>query len=46
MARRDLGMANGDSGQGMHVIIAWAIIGLPLAWGVQQTVVKALALFR
>lgn len=26
--------------------IAWVIVGLPLAWGVYETVVKASALFR
>jgi hypothetical protein len=26
--------------------LAWTAVGLPLAWGVAQTIVKALALFR
>jgi hypothetical protein len=25
---------------------AWLLVGLPLAWGVAQTLLKALALFR
>jgi hypothetical protein len=26
-------------------ILAWLAVGLPLAWGVEQTVEKAMALF-
>ena len=28
------------------LIAAWALVGLPLAWGVSQVVVKSLDLFR
>ncbi len=28
------------------VIISWAIVGVPALWGVAQTVIKSLALFR
>jgi hypothetical protein len=28
-----------------RLILAWLAVGLPLAWGVEQTVEKALALF-
>jgi hypothetical protein len=28
------------------LIFAWLFVGLPLAWGVVQTVVKATALFH
>ena len=28
------------------VFAAWAVVGIPLLWGVAQTVGKALALFR
>jgi hypothetical protein len=28
------------------VVLAWLAVGLPLAWGVEQTLEKALALFR
>ena len=28
------------------MILAWAAVGLPLLWGVAQTLKKALALFR
>jgi len=46
MARRELGLGNVDSPQGLQLLIAWAVIAVPLGWGVAQTVVKALALFR
>ena len=28
------------------LIIAWLIVGIPAAWGVSQTVMKSLDLFR
>jgi hypothetical protein len=28
------------------VAVAWVAVGIPLAWGVWSTLVKALALFR
>lgn len=28
------------------VALAWSLVGLPLAWGVYQTLQKALLLFR
>ncbi|MDJ0367733.1 hypothetical protein QMK33_21515 [Hymenobacter sp. H14-R3] len=31
---------------GGSAVIAWLIVGLPLAWGVSQTFIKALALFK
>jgi hypothetical protein len=27
------------------ILLAWLAVGLPLAWGVSQTIVKSLALF-
>ncbi len=30
---------------GLKLALAWAIVGLPLAWGVYQTVLKSLPLF-
>jgi hypothetical protein len=30
----------------LRVLLAWLAVGLPLFWGVEQTIVKALALFR
>ncbi len=29
----------------LKLALAWAIVGLPLAWGVYQTVLKSLPLF-
>jgi hypothetical protein len=29
-----------------RLIISWAIVGIPLAWGVAQVVQKSLALFK
>jgi hypothetical protein len=28
------------------IALAWLVVGLPLAWGVSQTIVKSLALFE
>lgn len=30
----------------LRLALAWLFVGLPLAWGVTQTVLKAAALFR
>jgi hypothetical protein len=30
----------------ISIALAWLAVGLPLAWGVSQTIVKSLALFR
>jgi hypothetical protein len=38
--------ANGERSQVVPLILAWIVIAVPLGWGVAQTVVKALALFR
>lgn len=35
-----------DTGPGGSVVLAWLVVGLPLAWGVSQTFIKALALFK
>ena len=35
-----------DAGVGGSVVLAWLVVGLPLAWGVSQTFIKALALFK
>lgn len=34
----------GTSSRGA-VVLAWLAVGIPLAWGVAQTIVKSLALF-
>lgn len=30
----------------LSVVLAWLYVGVPLAWGVSQTIIKALALFK
>lgn len=30
----------------VRLVIAWSLVGLPLLWGISQTAIKALALFR
>ncbi|HET8996555.1 MAG TPA: hypothetical protein VFN42_07800 [Acetobacteraceae bacterium] len=30
----------------LHLILAWGFVGIPLAWGVFQTVLNALKLFH
>jgi hypothetical protein len=30
----------------VRLALAWGLVGVPLAWGVYQTFVKSLALFR
>ncbi|WP_188811709.1 MFS transporter small subunit [Hymenobacter cavernae] len=31
---------------GGSVVLAWLFVGIPLLWGVSQTFIKALALFK
>lgn len=35
-----------SSSSGAQVAIAWLFVGIPLIWGVSQTFIKALALFK
>lgn len=35
-----------DPATRLKLTMAWLFVGIPLAWGVYQVVVKALALFR
>ncbi|MBD2770396.1 hypothetical protein IC235_21125 [Hymenobacter sp. BT664] len=35
-----------DTSSGGSVVLAWLFVGIPLAWGVSQTFIKALALFK
>ena len=30
----------------LHLVLAWGFVGIPLAWGVIQTVLNALKLFQ
>jgi MFS family permease len=36
----------GDPGMALRIVVAWTIVGIPLAWGVWQVFLKALALFK
>jgi hypothetical protein len=35
-----------ESSAGGSAVLAWLYVGVPLAWGVSQTFLKALALFK
>jgi len=40
-------MANGNGGTTpIHLILAWGFVGIPLIWGVLQTLSNALLLFK
>ena len=30
----------------LHLVLAWGFVGIPLAWGVIETLLNALKLFR
>ncbi len=30
----------------LHLVLAWGFVGIPLAWGVIQTLINALKLFQ
>lgn len=34
------------SGNGLKLLLAWGFVGIPLAWGVIETVINALKLFQ
>jgi len=36
---------DGKSSSSLALVLGWAAVGLPLAWGVYQTISKALAIF-
>jgi hypothetical protein len=31
---------------GWHLVLAWGLVGIPLIWGVSQTIANALKLFQ
>ncbi|WP_199243506.1 MFS transporter small subunit [Hymenobacter sedentarius] len=35
-----------DASSGLSLAIAWLFVGTPLLWGVSQTFIKALTLFK
>lgn len=36
----------GSSGNGLKLLLAWGFVGIPLAWGVIQTLVNAVKAFH
>lgn len=38
--------AGATKGQVVALVLSWAAVGLPLAWGVSETLRKTLALFQ
>lgn len=38
--------AAAEAAGGGSTVLAWLYVGVPLAWGVSQTFIKALALFK
>ena len=44
--KADAAVAGAKGGLSFGVFLAWAVVGIPLAWGIWTTVVKALPLFR
>jgi hypothetical protein len=41
-------MANSQdaSGNGLKLLLAWGFVGIPLGWGVIQTLINAMKLFQ
>ena len=37
--------SNQTGTQSWHLVVAWAFVGIPLAWGVAQTIANAMKLF-
>jgi hypothetical protein len=37
---------DGPAGNTLKLVLAWGFVGIPLAWGVIQTLQNALQLFR
>jgi hypothetical protein len=35
-----------DSGNALKLVLAWAFVGIPLVWGVWNTLMAALQLFK
>jgi hypothetical protein len=35
-----------DNTTSLHLILAWGLVGIPLAWGVIETVLNAMKLFQ
>ncbi|MFZ3357336.1 MAG: hypothetical protein WA652_23675 [Xanthobacteraceae bacterium] len=37
---------NQTSSNTLHLILAWGFVGIPLAWGVWQTILNSMKLFH
>jgi hypothetical protein len=37
---------SGGAGNGVKLVLAWGFVGIPLVWGVVQTLVNALKAFH
>ena len=40
------GNPNDSAGNGVKLILAWGFVGIPLVWGVYNTLMNALLLFK
>lgn len=38
--------ANQNGTTALHLVLAWVFVGIPLVWGVIETVINALKLFQ
>lgn len=38
--------ASAASGQGLKLLLAWGFVGIPLVWGVVQTLINAIKAFQ
>lgn len=38
--------AKQDTGNALKLVLAWGFVGIPLAWGVIQTLINAMKLFQ
>jgi hypothetical protein len=47
-ARREdiMQTAKQDSSMGLKLVLAWGFVGIPLAWGVIQTLINSMKLFQ
>lgn len=39
-------MSNDETGNSLKLALAWGFVGIPLAWGVIETLINALKLFQ
>jgi hypothetical protein len=46
VGRKTMASQNQNGSNTMHLILAWGFVGIPLAWGVIQTLQNAMKLFQ